>query len=352
MQIVHADGKREYVVSGRDWDYRTPGAGSIADQLAGGDGWQRPVSLGAHGVGPWKRLAAPGQDGPKGPPASMEDIASLLSKPPAELSDEDSVRIGQAFRRAAPLNQQRFNKALSVEEGIIKKQLGMKGQSTVMVMDLRSKNEAPMLDRGEYDKRGEVVKAGVPHTFRQLPDGEQADRLALARWLIADDNPLTARVAVNRYWQLLFGQGIVRTSEDFGAQGEWPSHPELLDALAVRFREGGWDIRGLLREIVMSDTYQQQSDIDATQQERDPANRLLGRGARGRLQAELVRDNALAISGKLDRTLGGPSVYPSQPDGLWRQVSHFGYGQFTAQAYFADQGSDTSRRSLYTFWKL
>jgi hypothetical protein len=208
-----------------------------------------------------------------------------------------------------------------------------------------------MLIRGEYNNPGEEVSAGVPEVFVQLPEEAPADRLALARWLTSDQHPLTARVTVNRYWQMIFGAGVVRTNEDFGSQGEWPSHPELIDTLAVRFRDGGWDLKKLIKEIVMSQTYRQRSDISPELLEADPANRMLARAPRVRLSAELVRDNALAISGLLNPQLGGPSVYPEQPDGLWRQISHFGYGAFTAQAYFQDAGKQTQRRSMYSFWK-
>ena len=201
------------------------------------------------------------------------------------------------------------------------------------------------------DQPGEEVATGVPDIFPQLPEDVPANRLALARWLTNDSHPLTARVAVNRYWQMIFGAGLVRTSEDFGSQGEWPSHPALLDSLAVRFRESGWDLKQLLKSIVMSRSYRQQSQISPALAAADPYNRLLGRAPRVRLPAELVRDNALAISGLLNPQIGGPSVYPQQPDGLWRQISHFGYGAFTAQAYFPDAGAATRRRSMYSFWK-
>jgi hypothetical protein len=185
-----------------------------------------------------------------------------------------------------------------------------------------------------------------------LPEGRPGDRLALAQWLASESHPLTARVAVNRFWQLMFGVGIVRTAEDFGSQGEWPSHPELLDTLAVEFKRGGWNVRALLKEMVMSAAYQQTSEISASMLEQDPYNRLLARAPRTRLPAELVRDNAMAISGLLNPVIGGPSAFPDQPEGLWRQVSHFGHGGFfSAQAYFDSISADRYRRSMYTAWK-
>lgn len=245
----------------------------------------------------------------------------------------------------------RFHKSLGIELKVIEKQIKDAGKTSVMIMDSPGKRKTHILIRGEYNNPGEVVTAGIPEIFGQLPKNQKADRLALARWLTSKDNPLTARVAVNRYWQLIFGTGLVRTAEDFGSQGEWPSHQALIDTLAVNFQQNGWNIRTLLKEMVMSNTYRQKSNISRRMLEHDPQNRLLARAPRTRLPAELVRDNALAISGKLNPHIGGPSVYPEQPDGLWRQVSHFGYGAFTAQAYYPDVGDNTTRRSMYSFWK-
>ncbi len=245
----------------------------------------------------------------------------------------------------------RFHKSLGIELKVIEKQIKDAGKTSVMIMDSPGKRKTHILIRGEYNNPGEVVTAGIPEIFGQLPKNQKADRLALARWLTSKDNPLTARVAVNRYWQLIFGTGLVRTAEDFGSQGEWPSHQALIDTLAIHFQQNGWNIRTLLKEMIMSNTYRQKSNISRRMLEHDPQNRLLARAPRTRLPAELVRDNALAISGKLNPHIGGPSVYPEQPDGLWRQVSHFGYGAFTAQAYYPDVGDNTTRRSMYSFWK-
>ena len=171
-------------------------------------------------------------------------------------------------------------------------------------------------------------------------------RMDLAEWLVAPHHPLTARLAVNRFWQQLFGVGLVKTSEDFGAQGEWPSHPELLDYLAIRFRESGWDVKGLLREIALSKTYRQSSDAKPEAYAADPENRRLARGSRYRMDAEMIRDQLLAVSGQLNRTLYGKSVKPPQPPGLWRMVSMA--RPFT---YVADEGEKIYRRSLYTYWR-
>src|SRR5262249_5639960 len=168
----------------------------------------------------------------------------------------------------------------------------------------------------------------------------------LAQWLVHPSNPLTARVAVNRWWQMIFGVGLVRTVEDFGATGELPSHPELLDFLAAELIRSEWDVKQMLRRIVTSATYRQSSRMTKEQHERDPENRLLARGPRGRLPAETIRDNALAISGLLRERLGGPSVKPYQPAGLWEDVTVERRGK-----YVPEKGDDLYRRSLYTFWK-
>ncbi|MEM9021409.1 MAG: DUF1553 domain-containing protein [Planctomycetota bacterium] len=177
-------------------------------------------------------------------------------------------------------------------------------------------------------------------------------RLDLAQWLVRPDHPLTARVAVNRTWQMFFGRGLVSTPNDFGAQGAFPTHPRLLDYLASSFIDSGWDTKQLVKQIVMSATYRQSSHAPRALYQEDPYNELLARGSRFRLPAEFIRDGALAVSQRLDPRVGGPSVYPRQPFGLWREVSHFGYAHaFTAQAFYPGTGDELNRRSMYTFWK-
>jgi hypothetical protein len=216
---------------------------------------------------------------------------------------------------------------------------------TVMVMqEMETPRPAFVLARGQYDRPGERVGPGVPACLPPLPGGAAANRLGLARWLVGPNNPLTARVAVNRFWQQFFGTGLVKTAEDFGVQGERPSHPELLDWLATEFIRGGWDVKDVLRRIVTSATYRQSSRAAAALRQRDPDNRLLARGPRLRLSAEMVRDQALAVSGLLAERLGGPSVKPYQPDGLWRELADI-------KDYPQDHGPDLYRRGLYTFWK-
>jgi hypothetical protein len=211
--------------------------------------------------------------------------------------------------------------------------------------------ETRILIRGDYSQPGEKVAAGTPGFLPPLPEGAPADRLGLARWVVMPENPLTARVAVNRAWKMLFGTGLVSSSADFGLQGALPSHPELLDWLAVDFVESGWDLRRLLRTLVLSETYRQSSRATPELLERDPSNRLLARGSRFRLPAEFIRDHALKVSGLLVPDLGGPSVNPYSPFDLWREVSHYGSSLATAQTFVQDHGDKLYRRSLYTYWK-
>jgi hypothetical protein len=216
---------------------------------------------------------------------------------------------------------------------------------TVMVMqDSPAPRETHVLVRGAYDRPGQRVDSGVPSVLQPLPVAAPNNRLGLAKWIVDPSNPLTARVAVNRFWQSAFGMGLVKTVEDFGSQGEWPSHPELLDWLATEFIRTGWDMKAIQKTIVMSATYRQASKVTPELLQKDPDNRLLARGVRVRLPAEMVRDQALAISGLLVDKIGGPSVKPYQPAGLWKELSG-------GDDYKPDTGEGLHRRSLYTFWK-
>ena len=217
--------------------------------------------------------------------------------------------------------------------------------STVMVMrEMKTPRETHMLIRGEYDKPGDKVAPGSPASLPPLPEGAPNNRLGLARWLVDPANPLTARVAVNRYWQMYFGVGLVKTAEDFGSQGERPSHPKLLDWLATEFIRGGWGVKDLQRKIVTSSTYRQSSRVTPKLLSKDPENRLLARGPRFRLPAEMIRDQALSLAGLLVERQGGPSVKPYQPDGLWNEIA-------TDTKYDQDHGANLYRRGLYTYWK-
>lgn len=203
-----------------------------------------------------------------------------------------------------------------------------------------------ILERGQYDMPGGLVERNTPEfMFPLKKSGEVPTRMDLANWLVAKENPLTARVAVNRFWQQLFGVGLVKTSEDFGAQGEVPSHPELLDWLTVEFVESGWDVKSIMKTMVMSKTYRRSSVASPDQFAADPENRMLARGARYRMDAEMIRDQILATSGLLNQELYGKSVKPPQPAGLWKAVT------MTGQVFRPDAGDAVYRRSLYTFWK-
>ena len=218
---------------------------------------------------------------------------------------------------------------------------------TVMVMEENAvRTPTYLLNRGAYDLPGEEVFPGVPSVLPPLPDGADANRLSFARWLVDPAHPLTARVTVNRFWQMYFGSGLVKTAENFGTQGDYPSHPELLDWLATQFVDSGWNVKSLQHAIVTSAAYRQSSKMSAEEFERDPENRLVSRGPRLRLQAQMIRDQALAISGLLMERVGGPSVKPYQPEGLWTDMVEGGYGD-----YELSEGDDIYRRSLYTFWK-
>jgi cytochrome c553 len=215
---------------------------------------------------------------------------------------------------------------------------------------MNEKNEmakAFILDRGEYDKRKDEVRPGTPAILPAFPADLPKNRLGLAKWLLLQEHPLTSRVTVNRFWQEVFGTGLVRTSGDFGITGELPSHPELLDWLAVEFRENGWDVKRLFRLMLTSAAYRQSAAATPEKLAKDAANRLLSRGPRFRMDAEMVRDAALASSGLLVKQLGGPSVKPYQPDGVWEAVSMGG----NTSKYKRDTGDALYRRSMYWFWK-
>ena len=292
------------------------------------------------------------------------DCASVLADAPAKPADDiyapkpdtavsrcrsrSSLLKDYYLTHAAPETDRRLYsrlKDLQAERSRVEQQV-----PNVMVMrELPTPRETYMLGRGDYRNRAEPVSPRTPDWLSPFPADAPRNRLGLARWIASPEHPLTARVAVNHYWQSYFGHGLVRTAEDFGLQGELPTHPQLLDWLAVEFSDSGWDVKALQKKIVMSATYRQSSRLSPELKSSDPENRLLARGPRYRLPAESVRDNALLSAGLLDRRIGGPSVFPYQPDGLWREMA---YGDmFTAQVYRQGSGADLYRRSMYTFWK-
>jgi len=283
----------------------------------------------------------------------------FLEKPEARRTDADRQAIRDYFRSEV---SSEF-KAIGRELAKMREELAQLEKSipTVMVMaEMSEPRDTFVLMRGEYDKKGEKVAAMTPAVLPPLPEGLPANRLGLARWVTSPEHPLTPRVTVNRYWQMFFGTGLVSTPDDFGSQGAKPTHPELLDWLAWEFTHGStsiparsaWDIKALIREIVTSATYRQTSALTSDLLAKDPANILLARGPRFRLQAEFIRDQALSVSRLLSDRIGGESVSPYQPAGLWEELMSREDGdRFSAQKYVQSTGADLYRRTMYTFWK-
>jgi hypothetical protein len=278
-----------------------------------------------------------------------EDKAQTKEDKDKALEKERQTRLSDYFLEHAAAEKERSLyaqlKELRKEKATLEDAI-----PTVMIMaELKKPRDTFVLGRGQYDNPKDKVTPGVPSVLPPMAPGLPMNRLGLAKWIVSPRNPLAARVAVNRYWQEYFGAGIVKTSDDFGSQGEQPSNPALLDWLATEFVATGWNVKAMQRLIVTSATYRQSSRVTPELEERDPENRLLARGPRFRLPAELIRDNALAVSGLLDDRIGGPSVYPYQPKGLWEEMA-FGSG-FTGQTYTESRGPDLYRRSMYTVWK-
>jgi hypothetical protein len=270
---------------------------------------------------------------------AMRGLANLSAPEKDELYATWLSGVDEPFKAASA-------KLASLEDE--RRQILSKGTIAHVMNEMSTEPSAFILFRGEYDQRRDAVKPATPGILPAMPAGAPKNRLGLAKWLVAPDNPLTARVTVNRYWQELFGTGLVRTAGDFGVAGELPSHPELLDWLAIEFRDKGWDIKKFYKMLVTSATYRQSATVSPEKLNRDPDNRLLARGPRFRMDAEMVRDYALASSGLLVRKLGGPSVRPYQPDGVWEAVAMPGSD---TRDYRRDKGESLYRRSMYTFWK-
>lgn len=274
-------------------------------------------------------------------------MAWLASKPADKRNEKEGEELFTRWLTTSDTEYRAATKALDQlkqEEGEIK----MRGTIAHVMNERDSTAEAYLLFRGEYDKRRDKVTPATPAALPPMPDDLPRNRLGLAQWLLRPEHPLTARVTVNRFWYELFGAGIVRTAGDFGVAGEMPSHPELLDWLAVEFRESGWDVKQFFRLLVTSATYRQAAMATPEKIAKDPENRLLARGPRFRMDAEMIRDYALASSGLLVAKLGGPSVKPYQPDGVWEAVA---MPNSDTAIYKRDTGEKLYRRSLYTFWK-
>ncbi len=274
-------------------------------------------------------------------------LKKIFKSPPVGWTREQKKEVKWYFReQRSPAIQRLSEKLKELREAVA--ELDREIPSVRVMEDMEDPRPTHVLVRGDYRNRGERVDAGVPAFLPPLPEEEKPNRLTLAKWLVDPNHPLVSRVTVNRFWQLFFGTGLVKTTNEFGSQGELPSHPELLDWLAREFIESGWDVKATIKKIVMSATYQQSSRVSDDLLARDPRNRLLARGPRQRLPAEVIRDNALAISGLLDRDRkpGGPSVFPYQPPGLWGKKA-----ENCQESYVPSKGADLYRRSLYTFWK-
>jgi hypothetical protein len=274
--------------------------------------------------------------------AAAESVTDIAKQPVSKRTDQQAMKMRACFlaEHAEPAQRVANSELITLRE---QRAAFVESIPTLMVMEeMPVPREAHILKRGVYDQPGELVFPGVPASLPPMPADAKANRLGFAQWLVSEKNPLTARVAVNQLWQMLFGTGLVKTSEDFGSQGESPSHPDLLDWLATEFMRD-WDVKRLIKLLVTSATYRQSSRITPAALSRDPENRLLSHAPRFRLSAEMVRDQALAAAGLLVENIGGPSVKPYQPSGLGKELS--------GTDLELDHGDKLFRRGLYTFWK-
>jgi mono/diheme cytochrome c family protein len=278
-----------------------------------------------------------------GPPTKLpDDVRAVLAVTPDQRDEKQRDKLRDYFKSIAPaLKPQREALAAAKKAA---DEFDAKIPVTSVMVELDKPRETHRHVRGAYLTKAEVVTPGTPASLHSFAPFLPTNRLGFARWLVDTNNPLTARVIMNRFWEQYFGRGIVETVEEFGKQGEPPSHPELLDWLAAEFMRTGWDLKAMHKTIVMSATYRQTSKVSPELLERDPNNRLLARGPRVRLEAEMLRDQMLAVSGLLSRKMGGPSVMPPQPDGVWQVV-------YSGDKWETSKGEDKYRRGLYTFWR-
>lgn len=295
-----------------------------------------------HNIGRFRLLATaaaePALEQPSAPPTELVD--ALRQDGDARTAEQREL-IAEAFA-----GHQRGEVQRRIEQtDQARRELRNQFTQVMIMRDRDHPRDTFVLKGGVWDQYGEKVSPATPSALHRLPEGAPANRLALARWLVSKENPLTARVTVNRYWQHFFGTGIVKTAEDFGVRAELPSHPDLLDWLAVEFRDSGWNVKHMHRLIVTSTAYQQVSRQDSHLREVDPDNRLIARGPRFRLPSHVIRDQALALAGLLIDKQGGPGVRPYQPEGIWEEVT---FGQI---GYSQSSGEDLYRRSLYAFWR-
>jgi len=270
-------------------------------------------------------------------------MAAIIAEGKLSQADKDEIRrlyLQYGPETPANLGYRRARASLAVLKASIPK--------TLIARELKKPRPAHVLKRGEYSMPQEEVSRSVPPALGRLPERAPLNRLGFAAWLMSPEHPLTARVLVNRVWQQHFGTGIVKSSEDFGNQGEWPSHPELLDWMALRIQKDGWSLKALHRLIVTSATFRQSAISDVRRRQVDPENRLISRGPRFRLDAEVIRDQALYVSGLLNERMGGPGFRPPQPPGLWEDIA---YPSSNTAKYIEDKDESVYRRSLYMFWK-
>ncbi|QDU97796.1 PSD1 and planctomycete cytochrome C domain-containing protein [Lignipirellula cremea] len=284
-------------------------------------------------------LAAEDSESPPGP--QPEAIAKVLLLPPEKRNAKQLDQLREYYQDLDPKTASARKKVAAARTALE----GIKPTTSLVMIEQKEPRETHLFQRGNFLTPGEAVAPGVPGALHPLPAEAPANRLGLARWLTDENNPLTPRVVVNRWWAEFFGRGIVATLEDFGSQSEPATHPQLLDWLARDFVDEGWSMKHLHRTIVLSNTYRQSSRITSELQQQDPENHLLARGPRYRMSAEMLRDNALVVSGLLSREVGGPPVYPPQPDGHWRHVGR------NAPKYATSEGPNRFRRGVYVFWR-
>ena len=288
------------------------------------------------------------------PPADLKlqggklagSLALALKTEPLKRTPAQQAELAKAFGETGDTPVKQAEKIVAAKKKA-RDDIKAAAPSTMVMKEVAKPRSAYILKRGDYDKRGDVVERGLPAAFPPLPAGAPTNRLGFAQWLVSGEHPLTARVWVNRAWERLFGTGLVKTSENFGSQSEWPSHPELLDWMATEFVRLKWDMKAMQKTIVMSATYRQSAKSTPALIERDPDNRLLARGPRFRLSGEALRDQSLAVSGLLVEKVGGPSVRPYMPMAVWDETSVYG----DMRNYKPDAGDGLYRRSLYTIWK-
>lgn len=301
----------------------------------------------SHVIGRWRVFATHDADPTLAWPLST-DLVSVLSIPAGQRTEAQRAQLVQAQREASA-EWRKLDKELI---RLTKRESDIRGAkaSTLVLQERKEPRETYIHQRGNFLDKGPVVQPGVPAFLPPLPADATPDRLAFARWLMSPENPLPARVTVNRLWERFFGMGIVKTSEDFGRQGEAPTHPELLNWLADAFIRSGWNLKALQRQLVLSATYRQSAVADASKLEKDLFNRLFARGPRFRLDAEAIRDQALAVSGLLVPDIGGPSVNPVQVPNLWKEIG-FLRPEIGMDEWPESEGPDLYRRAVYTFWR-